>query len=132
MQNMPEYKSLGKDCPDRNINDVHLMVNEIVLHANNETVLKTLVAETWCSLVLDCGATSTVCGRKWFDEYRSSLNPADQARIKFSPSKKPYRFGDGTVYHASECALIPAFFGSKNVLLSTNIIDADIPFLFSK
>ena len=120
-----------KDCPDK-LNDVNLTVNELVLHANNETVLKSLVAETWNSIVLDCGCTSTVCGKKWFSEYQSSLNDDERAKIKFSTSKKSYRFGDGEVYRATEHALIPAYFGDVRVMVSTDIVDADIPLLFSK
>ena len=37
------------------------LVNEIVLHQNDE--LKSLVSETWKYALLDCEASSTVCGK---------------------------------------------------------------------
>jgi hypothetical protein len=114
------------------VNDINLTVNELVLHSNNETVLKSLVAETWNSLVLDCGTTSTVCGKKWFEEYQSSLSADEHAKIKVSSSSKSYRFGDSQAYPASKNAIIPALFGDVSVMISTDIVDADIPLLFSK
>ena len=71
-----------KECPDRVINEVTLTLNDVILHTNNDTVLKTLVSETWNSAVLDSGATQTVCGRTWFSEFSSSLNPKEQEFLK--------------------------------------------------
>ena len=121
-----------KDCPDRNINDVSFMLNEVVLQASNDAVLKTLVSETWCSAVLDSGATSTVCGKTWFDEFSSSLSATDQDKIQFSKSSKPFRFGDGKIVNSTKMAHIPAVIGDKCVTICTDIVDADIPLLLSK
>jgi hypothetical protein len=122
----------AKDCPDKDVNEVALTINELVLHANNDIVLKTLVSETWNAVVLDCGATGTVCGRSWFDEYASSLNTSDSARITYTESSRSFRFGDGKMVISDKTAVIPAFIGRKNVLIRTDIINADIPLLLSK
>ena len=121
-----------KDCPDKTITDVSFMLNEIVLHASNDVVLKTLVSETWSGAVLDCGATNTVCGQPWFDEFKSSLPTSDQGKISVSDSSKPFRFGDGKIVNSSKMAKIPAFIGNKSVSIRTDIVDADIPLLLSK
>ena len=121
-----------KDCPDRNVNEVSFMLNEVILHASNDAVLKTLVSETWSSAVLDSGATNTVCGKTWFDEFSSSLCSSDQAKIRLSESCKPFRFGDGKIVHSTSMAQIPAVIGDKQVTICTDIVDADIPLLLSK
>ena len=121
-----------KDCPDKKVNDVSFMLNEIVLHTNNDIVLKTFVSETWCSAVLDSGATNTVCGQTWFDEFCSSLHPDEQTKIICSASSKPFRFGDGEIVRSSKMAQIPACIGDQTVMICTDIVDADIPLLLSK
>ena len=121
----------ARDCPDREINEVSLVVDGVVLHANNESALKSLVSETWGSLVLDCGASSTVCGQTWFDEFQASLNETDRAKITYATSSKPFRFGDGNIVRSTTKAAIPAYIGQKDVVIKTEIVDADIPLLFS-
>ena len=49
------------DCPDKNLSEVICLVNDIVLHQNDE--LKSVVSETWKYTLLDFGASSTVCGK---------------------------------------------------------------------
>ena len=53
--------------------EVTCLVNEIVLHQNNDD-LKSLVSEIWNSVLLDCRAHSTVCGMEWFKHYKNSDN----------------------------------------------------------
>ena len=121
-----------QNCPDKHVNEVSLMIDEVILHANNDTVLKTLVSETWCSAVLDSGATNTVCGQTWFDEFTSSLNSNDKEKISYTDSTKPFRFGDGKIVTSSKMATIPAVIGAKTVSIKTDIVNADIPLLLSK
>ena len=49
------------DYPDKNLSEVICLVNEIVLHQNDE--LNSLVSETRKYALLDFGASSTVCGK---------------------------------------------------------------------
>ena len=51
-------------CPDKEAAEATFLINEVVLHANNDVVLKSLLSETWSCDVLDCGPTNTVCGTK--------------------------------------------------------------------
>ena len=119
-------------CPDKETSDVNFMINEVVLHASNDVVLKILVAETWSCAVLDSGATNTVCGNTWFNEFRSSLPIHEQEKIKMYASSKPFRFGDGVVVNSDKMATIPAVIGDKCVSIATDIVDADIPLLLSE
>jgi len=82
--------------------------------------------------VLDSGATNTVCGRTWFNEFESSLKQDDAKNIGFEDSAKSFRFGDGKVVTSSKMATIPAYIGNKKVTINTDIVDADIPLLLSK
>ena len=54
-----------------------------------------LVAESLNCAVLDCGASKTVCGAKWFDILYESLSPEQQNEIKYSSSNRVFKFGDG-------------------------------------
>ena len=118
-------------CPDKEVSDTSLLLNEVVLHANDDVVLKTLLADTWSCAVLDCGATSTVCGTKWFDEFKSSLSPDLQNKITIEESSKPFRFGDGVIVNSTKRASIPAFIGQNYVQIVTEIVEANIPLLLS-
>ena len=120
-------------CPDKDkeTEEAAFLINEVVLHANDDIVLKALLSETWSCAVLDCGATTTVCGTKWMDEFVSSLPDSQKERVKMECSDKPFRFGDGVVFKSKNKATIPAFIGDKPVLIATEIVDADIPLLLS-
>ena len=110
------------------------MVHEIVLHNDNEEPgqLKNLVSETWNCGLLDCGASKTVCGEVWLDEYLKSLTNEDQAKVKKYSSKSVYRFGDGEQIQATHGASIPAVIGNTKVKINTDIIPKDLPLLLSK
>ena len=69
----------AKQCPDRSRTEhgTLLTENEIVLHTNNNNKsndLKCLVAETWSTALLDCGASKTVCGKEWLQQYKETLS----------------------------------------------------------
>ena len=121
-----------QDCPDKQ-NDTY-MVHEIVLHNDNEEPgqLKNLVSETWNCGLLDCGASKTVCGEVWLDEYLKSLTNDDQANVKKYSSKSVYRFGDGEQIQATHGVSIPAVIGNTKVKINTDIIPKDLPLLLSK
>ena len=126
-------------CPDRpplrNEHSTLLTENEIVLHQNNSNdphELQSLVAETWSSALLDCGASKTVCGNEWFEQYKQILPPDTVNQISISPSSHVYRFGDGRKLTATKNALIPATIGDTQLTISTDIVDSDIPLLLSR
>ena len=72
-----------------------MIVHELVLQNSNDIALQSLLSETWWSTVLDSGATNTVYGKVWFDEYLKSLPSEQQSKITYTTSSKPFRFGDG-------------------------------------
>ena len=94
--------------------------------------LITLVAESWNSAVLDSGATRTVCGRSWFQTYVDSLPDHERSKVTHASVRNLYRFGDENTALATESANIPAQLGQQKVLISTDIVDRDIPLLLSR
>ena len=124
------------NCPDRETRDQDtLLVHEIVLHQSdlkNPENLKQLTADSWSSGLLDSGASRTVCGKKWYEEYCNSLSEDDLRKVKCYSSTNAYRFGDGEKVESHTLVKIPAFVGDKQVFILTDIINKDIPLLLSK
>ena len=111
------------------------MVHEIVLH-NNEvkdpSQLRHLVSETWNCGLLDCGASITVCGEVWLNQYTNSLLDEEKQSVRNYSSKSVYRFGDSEQVQASRGVSIPAFIGNTKVQINTDVISKDLPLLLSK
>ena len=107
------------------------MVHELVLQ-NSNNAIECLLSEAWSAAILDSGATSTVCGQVWFDEFLASLNDEAKLTITYTESNKPFRFGDGNKILSNQAATIPAMIGSHRIFIKTDIITADIPLLLSK
>ena len=92
--------------------------------------IKGLVAESFNCAVLDSAASKTVCGRKWFDIFKESLPKSHT--ITTGPCSEGYKFGDSKLIVATECAVIPATLGNKNICIATDIVEQDVPFLLSR
>jgi len=118
-------------CPDKNNDnhDVTYLVNELVL---TDSILQSLISETWSAAILDSGATSTVCGTTWFNEFEKSLNEIDRAKITYLDSHKPFKFGVGEPSISIKAVKIPAWIGKHNISIQTDIVDCEIPLLLSK
>ena len=90
------------------------------------------MVESWSSALLDCGASKTVCGKIWLDQFIQNLDKIDQDQIKFSNSSHIYQFGDGWKIKAIKSAQISAVIGSKKFQIEADVIEGDIPLLLSK
>ena len=124
----------AQNCPDRESKNTYV-VNEVVLHQsdyNNPTELKHLTSETWSSALLDCGASKTVCGKEWLTQYINNLSDTDHSKVLFGESNHIHRFGNGRKVNALHSVKIPATIGSQNLEIKTDVVDNDIPVLFSK
>ena len=125
----------SQNCPDKGKSEQTYVIHEIVLHQNdmsNPEQMKTLVAESWSSGLLDCGASKTVCGKIWLDEYINSLSENDKSKIVYYSSSSCYRFGDGEKVQAHQGVKIPAYVGNTSLMIKTDVIDKDLPLLLSK
>ena len=94
--------------------------------------LKHLLSKTWSSALLDCGASKTVCGKEWLNQYVSNLPGYQQQNIKYIQSNHVYRFGDGRKITATESVTFPAKIGWEHINIQSDILDNDIPLLFSR
>ena len=125
-----------QQCPDKDkVKHKTYIADEVVLHQNDYNSpheLKFLMAESWSSALLDCGATKTVCEKIWLDQFIQILDKIDQDQIKFNNSSHIYQFGDGRKIKAIKSAQIPAIIGSKKFQIETDVIEGDIPLLLSK
>ena len=98
--------------------------------------MKTLCDESLNCAILDTGCASTVCGKTWFDNYVETLkvNNATQCDVDMSrsDSNRSFRFGSGKDIPSLGCVKLPASIGTKNIFISTDIVDGDLPLLLSK
>ena len=81
---------------------------------------------------MDCGASKTVCGKEWLTQYINNLSDTNQSKVLFAESNHIYRFGDGRKVNALHSVKIPAIIGTHNLEIETDVVDIDIPLLFSK
>ena len=118
------------EFPDRH-DDFHQIV---LFHSDYDGPmhLTGLVAESWNSAVLDCGANKTVCGRKWFNTFVESLTGPERFNIKTTTGTYPYKFGDGAIAMSTGSVILPAILGGQKVGISTDIVEKDIPLLLSR
>ena len=81
--------------------------------------------------LLDSGCTKTVCGEQWLKVFIDTLSPNDVSSIT-EKSSTLFKFGDNKMIKSNRCVKIPVKIAETPVILSTDVIDYDIPFLLSK
>ena len=124
-----------RNCPDRSATtmlqssyDTH-MKDTVYLDQEYETIL--LMNETRNKILIDTGATSTVCGGAWLKDYKESLPKKSRERVCEGVGSKSFRFGDGHVIPTSRIVKIPIYLCGKDYMLETYVIPGDLPLLFS-
>ena len=124
----------SEDDHSRNTAGTEYIIDQCaVVNDTYEDVTKiTLTCDSLNTALLDCGAPKTVCGKKWLNEYLSTLSQDDRKAVKYSKSKNMYRFGCGNKLPALEHVGIPAMIGESKVIIGTDVVEGDIPLLFSR
>ena len=121
----------AQNCPDNpNLEHNTYVVNDIVLHQTdheNPQEFKHFMLERWSSALLDCGASKTVCGQEWLNEYINNLSEKEQQNIIFRSNNHVYRFGDGRKIRAMHSVTFPAVIDKEHINIQSNIINNDIP-----
>ena len=84
------------------------------------------------SAVLDSACSSTVCGRRWMEEYKHSLNAEDEKKIIEMESGKTFKFGGGEKLRSLGSYIIPIELAGKKLSLKTDVVDSEIPLVMSK
>ena len=108
------------------------VLHTAILYTGNdvEECLK-LEAEAHNSAVVDTACTSTVCGKQWLDEYLKSLSKQDSADVSCREGFRTFKFGVGHAKSEAEYD-IPVYLAGLRMIMSTDVVDTDVPLLFSK
>lgn len=82
-------------------------------------------------LILDSACSSTLCGKKWLDEYLEYLGEDMKKEVKGSPGEKSFIFGGGAAVKSLACCRIPAILAGKMVTVEVDVVPNDLPLIFS-
>ena len=109
--------------------------HEVTLFQSNlitEDCLKIFVAESIGSAILDSGASSTVSGKNWMDIYLGTLPKEKLQRVQYFDSNNSFKFGAGDIHKSLYKVKVPATIGQKEIFVESDVVDLNIPMLFSK
>lgn len=127
-------RHLIRECPHSYENSVKITEHEayVVLFTGfREEELCLFSVEATNAAVLDSACTSTVAGKQWLDTFMESMDPEDRKNITVTPSAKVFKFGAGEVKKSLGTYEIPCKMTGVKVLLSTDVVDTNIPLLLS-
>ena len=94
--------------------------------------IEKFVDKTFNCAVLDTGCTKNVCGLSWLDIYLDSITPGDLLIVVDEKSSRSFKFGHGNTVLLTKAVTIPATIGKDDVLITTDVIQNDLPLLPSK
>ena len=90
------------------------------------------LGDTLGSAVLDSGASSTVCGTKWYKCFLETLTDAQKKKIVKRKGVRTFKFGDGNKLNSLYKVILPCVIADIEVSIVTDVVNADIPLLLSK
>ena len=93
---------------------------------------RNFLSETQGCGILDSGCSKNVCGKEWMDTYIETLEECQKSKLRYEESTSKFKFGNPTIYTAMHKVTFPARVGSRDILISANVIDLDLPLLISK
>ena len=130
------------DCPyshsSRNKHGVEIEEDLSVLHVVLMSQQKRknsgdiFLGETLGSAVLDSGASSTVCGTKWYKCFLERLMDAQKKKIVKIKGVRTFKFGDGNKLNSLYKVILSCVIADIEVSIITDVVNSDIPFLLSK
>ena len=127
------------ECMESDKNDVENKVDEnlsmFVAYTNGENRDEkpvSLLEESFGHGIIDTGCFTTVCGEKWLSNYIDSLSEFDRRSVKENSSKASFTFGDGRKFMSVRSVNLPCRIGDFSGNITTEVVSADIPLLFSK
>ena len=82
-------------------------------------------------MVVDSACSKTVCGKLWLKCYIDSLSDLLRSKVTFARGEKIYKFGGGVKLKSCALVTLPAFIGGIEVTIETDVVDSDIPLLWS-
>ena len=103
-----------------------------LLNVKSDKNMEGLVGECFGKALLDSGCTKTVCGVTWMDAFLDTLNDDEKKLVETSYSDTKFKFGDGIETKSIKLMKIPATLGNKRIMISTDVVESDIPLLLSR
>ena len=104
----------------------------IVLFTRNKNEMKVLTRESASQGVLDSGCTSIVAGDLWLKTYLDMLPENLLKEVRRLDSRKRFQFGGEYVLPSNGRFSIPAVIMGRKCTIRTDVVESDIPLLFSK
>ena len=90
------------------------------------------LGETLGSAVLDSGASSTICGTKWYKCFLEKLMDAQKKKIVKIKGVRTFKFGDRNKLNSLYKVILPYVISDIEVSNITDVVNADIPLLLRK
>ena len=90
------------------------------------------LGETVGSIVLDSGASGTVCGEEWYNCFVDTLPNNLKSKLYIQKSNKSYKFGSGEMFQSLFRVKLPCIIADMKVFIITDVVKAEIPLLLSK
>ena len=142
------FRHLVAECPDAyenleeacvceaidetsEISDSEADVDVILYTGDKKDRIAELGKESQNSMVLDSACTRTVCGQHWLDCYLAALDETSRAMVKEEPGEKRYKFGGGEILRSKKVVHIPAEVAGEKITIVTDVVDSQIPLLWS-
>ena len=94
--------------------------------------LSKLVEDSSCSAIVDCGASASVCGKIWLEDYLKNLTEYEKSKITEKESKTNFTFGDGKSYQSLKCVTLPCHIGNTRANITVDVVECNVPCLLSK
>ena len=104
----------------------------ITLLTDEATPATKLIGETLGCMVVDSGCIHTVCGKNWLESYLESLSVRDRKSVSTENGHTLFRFGNGVAFRSLKRVTVPVYLGNLRARISTDVVDCEIPLLFSK
>ena len=106
-----------------------LLKEEIVLLTEKLEKLCLVTGNNENRTLIDCACPNTVAGTDWLKHFISQLSENQKQRMEVKESQRVYKFGGGEVRPSKCLVRLPCNLAGKNITLSTEVVDADIPLL---
>ena len=103
----------------------------VVLFTRDKQELQLLGQEAAASGVLDSGCASTVCGKRWLDMFLDQLPDSKKSQVVWKDSNTLFQFGGEYSLKSIGKVVLPGEILGMPVLIETDVVDSDIPLLFS-
>ena len=125
--NLTEASENSEKVKSSEVHDIILFESDLDEPMN----VKSLLFESLGCAVLDCGASRSVCGLIWYNDYIQSLPENEKSSIKVYKSSRSFKFGYHDSIQSEKYVEIPVVIGKRKLFLGVDVITAEIPLLLS-